>query len=1759
MSIIKLTQNLENFKWTDYESIGSENNPQSFDGVTGQKSFNRPNQKSLADMESKFGPKTTEPSTRGPYGLSDVMDGTKKGRTFVYPGGAPLGFTMDMESLEGDVVSQLVVDDEISLTPLSHTVSGKHSGRSDGSISIRDLYTTPIGDYVSKHQPDGEYASIHSTDIFHTYEGIEGSKSYGNFDNPFTVPFAHLPLSTPPFMHYYERESGLFSTETRYDKFVSNVVLQDYVDYSGQIQQEEVQMGDGWITTEIETPIMETATMIGWKQGSVHIGTDDTAGVIGGGGDYYGDLKSLAGRSSIYVDDDNNYRVPIIEATTVPPGITEQYPSNILAFTGDQITHNIPQITLSGPFGDEDYDSMLETTAILPNAHGSGLDPLSDYPTHFSSDNYQTDINSGFNRGLMYIANIDEPEASIFNEFTRGSAGLGRFNLTSPNFDPFTFDVGLPYVIPQYISTGPELPFTIEQFDDTPIVYPAHGSTTTPLVNYVSQYSPDDPFWPNYAEPWPGQIFHDLSPEETKTYGNFDTIYPVPFTHLSLNTSPFQMQITIPDPLLGDPSYSLLDGWKQGSIHIGLGDEAGEPWNWSLHPPTGEPGDDVYEPGKFLSRVNLGRIITGQYDTFPYDGTDVPESIFDDLADPNKLRIPPHFGSNLTLTGENAMSSFELPYHTGLGFDPLGGVVRLDQQLGPVSSPLFGNTGWYDAEEHRYSDVVKFRYDTAETSEFYTTTPTGTFPLPHGAWGTGVSGYVANWTSPGTGDPFKPFPERAEGSMLGTVNEPSIQLGRILLPGVIPDRVNFGDNQHYWSYDTENYDAVAVDDLGGSPNFDFGSLKKYFGGDGVFPSRLPYEIPSVVTNGPTSFPAVSFDKTPYAANAHKIGKGGPLGRITINLRAPQWTDIDNDGILEYNPDPDTFVDYDGSPNFDTSGNLLYLGPDGVFPSRLPYELPYHTGLGFDTGLFKLTQQLGPASSPLFGNLGWHAGTDGRYTDTITLPPVVGIDGVRSQIVGIYENVDLTWAGKSPINTDTPQSSLFGTEEVFSIFGPHDWELSTTNYLHRIDLGLITTGQYDTFPYDVDNPVTVPESIFDNLEDPNKLRIPPHFDPTTLTIPADIASIDGTTDMSSLLGTIWGLTPYVDGGRGPSTQLSQFNPWSDAGAGEFSGHSPPLVSLGRISGPFEAPNWTFSNGVWSYSTDDAVGDGWDASPNFDISEDYNLYLGESGLFPSRYPYEIDTYTFNTQLGTEGSPLLLGNTGWHWGTGGTYEENIPLVGTRDPYSTATGFQSKLVDIFIDVDGDLTDYPWYSSIGGNTPHSSIWPDENTSFTVFGPHASDTISEKRRGIFEGRLATLDFFNDGSSIDGGSIHISPDGLDPWIKAGIGFHDTGLEDAPLVGYGAIETINNERRFNLYAENAKLTDEQAVVGGGVLRFGNLDPWNPLGTPKVSQFQDPLSLAYTRPAGFDIDYYDEQLQEDITLPQRTFNIPGAFPNNTSAYGIDPNIGGFSRSLTYIPGDENNSLSWQRPTDLFPTYYEDFWMVPAGGDESPTMSEIEQNLTDQFVGTAISAIYYQNRRDNPDWPYKGMGLGSTFHILPQRTLPIREPVWIGTEDWGATPAGKEPWWNVSSWGSGDTTWTWGKAREDGSEGGVRFGYYETHPGATQPYIIKDVGDRLSTTSTLGLIADKSAEDLDRISQWMGSEAGIRWASNQVFLQGLNPRPETRHFNPLQPLLSVGGSPFSHFGRHHTMFGLLGEKSYGDFWKNYESVPFYLTDNNM
>ena len=109
MGLVDLTQNLENFKWTNYSGVGDSQSPQSFgDGhsatvVSGKKEFERPDPIALEKMESKFGPRSSE---------VDYMDAEKKGRGFVSPGDPPEGFKTNMET------SFIAPDNQLAKTPI---------------------------------------------------------------------------------------------------------------------------------------------------------------------------------------------------------------------------------------------------------------------------------------------------------------------------------------------------------------------------------------------------------------------------------------------------------------------------------------------------------------------------------------------------------------------------------------------------------------------------------------------------------------------------------------------------------------------------------------------------------------------------------------------------------------------------------------------------------------------------------------------------------------------------------------------------------------------------------------------------------------------------------------------------------------------------------------------------------------------------------------------------------------------------------------------------------------------------------------------------------------------------------------------------------------------------------------------------------------------------------------------------------------------------------------------------------------------------------------------------------------------------------------------------------------------------------------------------------------------------------------------------------------------------------------------------------
>ena len=161
MSLIKLTQNLENFKWTDYSKTGTGKSPQ----PDRTDYFERPNPKSLEQMETKFGKLDTQPTTRGPYGVSNVMDGEKQGRGFIPPGSTPSGFTKDMDLLHNP--SELAIGQNLTRTPLSYEVAGVTSNLFYGQVDQKELnlepvaegawgnYELPISTYTSRQPIEG--------------------------------------------------------------------------------------------------------------------------------------------------------------------------------------------------------------------------------------------------------------------------------------------------------------------------------------------------------------------------------------------------------------------------------------------------------------------------------------------------------------------------------------------------------------------------------------------------------------------------------------------------------------------------------------------------------------------------------------------------------------------------------------------------------------------------------------------------------------------------------------------------------------------------------------------------------------------------------------------------------------------------------------------------------------------------------------------------------------------------------------------------------------------------------------------------------------------------------------------------------------------------------------------------------------------------------------------------------------------------------------------------------------------------------------------------------------------------------------------------------------------------------------------------------------------------------------------------------------------------------------------------------------------
>jgi len=383
--LITLTKDLVNFKWTNYDNVGDNlsqigghhggtlpggqpphsldhsalddgaGTPQSFyDGhssvVTGQKTFERPNPKSLDQMESKFGPPSTQPNERGPYGVSDVMDGTKQGRGFIPPGGPPLGFTVDMG------VSEYAIGDPLNytLTPLSHTIAAVNSNGPHGSVPehtidiqfgtswsnpeainawAEDFMTTPLANYESQYSEPVDSVTHQVDMITLTGPTVPDDDHYLNVtpkvDNAHGSDFMTLPISGYPGLYVGSQGDIVPIIPSVIGLGASDSIAASWPDkifhQLGNLQDEKLYdvyqhhflptienfNHISLLTDLFEDESISVATEK-WRDGSVHIGTEDWAAPVGGGVTSWANLMPVTPRYSMFRDAQGNYQVPTL-------------------------------------------------------------------------------------------------------------------------------------------------------------------------------------------------------------------------------------------------------------------------------------------------------------------------------------------------------------------------------------------------------------------------------------------------------------------------------------------------------------------------------------------------------------------------------------------------------------------------------------------------------------------------------------------------------------------------------------------------------------------------------------------------------------------------------------------------------------------------------------------------------------------------------------------------------------------------------------------------------------------------------------------------------------------------------------------------------------------------------------------------------------------------------------------------------------------------------------------------------------------------------------------------------------------------------------------------------------------------------------------------------------------------------------------------------------------------------------------------------
>ena len=445
--------------------------------------------------------------------------------------------------------------------------------------------------------------------------------------------------------------------------------------------------------------------------------------------------------------------------------------------------------------------------------------------------------------------------------------------------------------------------------------------------------------------------------------------------------------------------------------------------------------------------------------------------------------------------------------------------------------------------------------------------------------------------------------------------------------------------------------------------------------------------------------------------------------------------------------------------------------------------------------------------------------------------------------------------------------------------------------------------------------------------------------------------------------------------------------------------------------------------------------------------------------------------------------------------------------------------------------------SATFGLAPVGLTTPD----FTTWGtPDITIPISyDKTRNVFN--HYTIPAFAD-------SIHYQAASEDGTILADVAgtvhpnsiFHQLGL-----ISGTQADTTSGDKNYKVYSQIDNVTfsnllletdpfnggwkggsihipsdvTEASAIGGGALQFANLDVSDPLGTPHQSIYQN-ADGEYTIPSDF-----ESILLETGGESQRTFNIPADYPNNLYAYNIDTQFGN-SWGAKYIPSDSFTGGSGET------TYY----------------------LNDNFESTTLAARFLSYNFNNPDWPYKGVGLNN-FRLLPispamktpdhaegnnsaammmigQGLMLTGNPV--GLAAGGALAMG-------AALGLGNWSWT------------------EELPDTHQPYIRKDIGQRYGDSNPSSntphpravgtpldygsLLEQRTLDDVTRIENWLKSPIGKKWAGNQAYLQGLNPRPETRTWDKSSIINSI--APFLHADRHS--HGLLSD---GESYEKYKPL---------